>query len=173
MFSLSDILLTLEASTYKHIRGWHFFSDRISLYSLEEIQFISPVEAQVASDLWPVRLLGVPGHEESMTGRARTTTKTLVVLCMRVKLPASVSYLKAKTRLWQSCRRRFQEEASLKLNKQPTSLPERRLIEQPPPEKKPKWSSVLGAVLRGILIWMPRLWKVVEIIFGWFNPPPS
>ncbi|MDC0660594.1 hypothetical protein N6L27_21530 [Leisingera sp. SS27] len=69
--------------------------------------------------------------------------------------------------------RRFQEEASMKQERQTTSLPGRRLIEQPPTEKKPKWSSILGTVLRGILIWMPRLWKVVEIVSGWFTPPPS
>ena len=47
-----------------------------------------------------------------------------------------------------------------------TSLPERRQMERPPPEKKPKWSKFLGAAFRGILIWVPRLWKLVELIFG-------
>lgn len=54
-----------------------------------------------------------------------------------------------------------------------TSLPERRQMEYPPPEKKPKWSKVLGTVLRGIFIWMPRLWKAIETILGWFSHPPS
>lgn len=54
-----------------------------------------------------------------------------------------------------------------------TSLPERRLKEHPPPEKKPKWSKLLGIVFRGILIFMPRLWKVIEHIYGWFSEPPS
>ena len=61
----------------------------------------------------------------------------------------------------------------MKQERQTTSLPGRRPIEQPPPEKKPKWSSILRMVLRGILIWMPRLWKVAEIVFGWFTSPPS
>jgi len=61
----------------------------------------------------------------------------------------------------------------MKLKKHNTNLSGRRLIEQPPPEKRPKWSSILGMVLRGILIWMPRVWRVIEIIFGWFIPPPS
>lgn len=52
-----------------------------------------------------------------------------------------------------------------------TSLPERRQKEHPPPEKKPKWSKFLGTVLWGILVWMPRLWRVLEVIVGWFNPP--
>jgi len=50
-----------------------------------------------------------------------------------------------------------------------TSLPERRQMERPPPEKRPKWFKFLGAAFRGILIWIPRLWKVIEIIFGWTN----
>lgn len=54
-----------------------------------------------------------------------------------------------------------------------TSLPERRLIEHPPPEKKPKWSKILGMMFWGILIWMPRLWKIMEAIVKWFNQPPS
>ncbi|WP_417592660.1 hypothetical protein [Parasphingorhabdus sp.] len=59
----------------------------------------------------------------------------------------------------------------MKNSEQITNLPERRLKEHPPPEKKPKWSKFLGMVLRGILIWMPRLWKVIEIIFGWCGRP--
>ena len=54
-----------------------------------------------------------------------------------------------------------------------TSLPERRLKEHPPPEKKPKWSKFWLLVLRGILIWLPRLWKVIEIILGWISRPPT
>jgi hypothetical protein len=54
-----------------------------------------------------------------------------------------------------------------------TSPSERRLKEHPPPEKKPKWSKFLGKVLRGILIWVPRIWKVVEIIYGLIDRPPS
>ncbi len=54
-----------------------------------------------------------------------------------------------------------------------TSLPERRQMERPPPEKKPKWSKFLRAAFRGILIWGPRLWKIIEFIFGWLNGPPS
>jgi len=61
----------------------------------------------------------------------------------------------------------------MKYEKLNTNLSERRQMEYPPPEKKPKWSKILGTVLRGILIWMPRLWKVIEIIFGWFSQPPS
>lgn len=56
---------------------------------------------------------------------------------------------------------------------QKTNLPERRLKEHPPPEKRPKWSKFLGMALRGILIWMPRLWKAIECIFGWLSGPPS
>ena len=54
-----------------------------------------------------------------------------------------------------------------------TNLPERRQMEHPPPEKKPKWSKLLGTVFRGILIWMPRLWKVIDFIFRWVSEPPS
>lgn len=61
----------------------------------------------------------------------------------------------------------------MKNSKRTTSLPERRQMGHPPPEKKPKWSKILGTVLRGILIGMPRLWKVVETIIGWFSGPPS
>ncbi len=57
----------------------------------------------------------------------------------------------------------------MKHEKLNTSLPERRQMEHPPPEKKPKWFNFLGMVLRGILIWMPRLWKFIETIFGWFS----
>lgn len=81
--------------------------------------------------------------------------------------------LKSKMRLWQFRRWRFQKEVSMKTGKSNTSLPERRQKEHPPPEKKPKWSNILGAVLWGILVWMPRFWKVLEIIFGWFSRPPS
>lgn len=61
----------------------------------------------------------------------------------------------------------------MKNAKQHTNLPERRQMERAPPEKRPKWFKFLGAAFRGILIWLPRLWKVIEIIFGWFNLPPS
>jgi len=61
----------------------------------------------------------------------------------------------------------------MKIEKLSTNLPERRQNEHPPPEKKPKWYKVLGIVLWGILIWMPRLWKVIEIIFGWLSRPLS
>lgn len=50
-----------------------------------------------------------------------------------------------------------------------TNLPERRQMERPPPEKKPKWSKYLGMALRGTLIWVPRLWKIIDLVFGWFN----
>ena len=60
----------------------------------------------------------------------------------------------------------------MKNSKRTTSLPERRQMGHPPPEKKPKWSKILGTVLRGILIGMPRLWNV-ETIIGWFSGPPS
>lgn len=58
-------------------------------------------------------------------------------------------------------------------SKRITSLPERRQMGLPPPEKKPKWSNFLGMVLRGVLIWMPRLWKAVETVVGWLSGPPS
>lgn len=61
----------------------------------------------------------------------------------------------------------------MKNEKLDTNLPERRQKEHPPPEKKPKWSKILGMVFLGILIWLPRLWKVIEIIFGWLSKPPS
>jgi hypothetical protein len=57
----------------------------------------------------------------------------------------------------------------MKFDKRNTSLPERCQREYPPPEKKPKWSKLLRMVLLGVLVWMPRLWKLLEIIFGWFN----
>lgn len=60
----------------------------------------------------------------------------------------------------------------MKNEKLNTSMPERCQNEHPPPEKKPKWSKLLGTVLWGVLIWMPRLWKAIEIIFGWFSRPP-
>lgn len=47
-----------------------------------------------------------------------------------------------------------------------TSLPERRPMEHPPPEKRPKWSFLLRMVLRGFLIWLPRLWELIEGLFG-------
>ena len=47
-----------------------------------------------------------------------------------------------------------------------TNLPERRQMERGPPEKRPKWFKFLGAALRGTFIWVPRLWKIVEFIFG-------
>ena len=50
-----------------------------------------------------------------------------------------------------------------------TNLPERRQMERPQPEKKPKWSKYLGMALRGTLIWVPRLWKIIDLVFGWFN----
>lgn len=60
----------------------------------------------------------------------------------------------------------------MKYSKENTSLPERRPKKHPPPEKRPKWSKLLGMVLRGILIWMPRLWKVLEILPGLNSRPP-
>lgn len=54
----------------------------------------------------------------------------------------------------------------MKHSDQNTNLPERRPMEHPPPEKRPMWSFLLGTVFRGILIWLPRLWKVIEILFG-------
>ena len=54
----------------------------------------------------------------------------------------------------------------MKNSDQITSLPERRPMEHPPPEKRPKWSILLGTVFRGILLWLPRLWKVVEFLSG-------
>lgn len=60
----------------------------------------------------------------------------------------------------------------MKYSEQNTNLPERRPKKHPPPEKKPKWSKLLGAVFRGILIWMPRLWKVLEFLWDFsFRPP--
>ena len=52
-----------------------------------------------------------------------------------------------------------------------TNLPRRRQMEQPPPEKKPKWQKLLRAALQGILIWLPRSWRLIEIIYGWFVSP--
>jgi len=54
-----------------------------------------------------------------------------------------------------------------------TNLPKRRLIEDSIPEKKPKWCKILGMIFWGILIWIPRLFKVIEAIENWFNQPPS
>ncbi len=57
----------------------------------------------------------------------------------------------------------------MRSDKKLTSLPERCQKEHSPPENKPKWSKILRVVLLGVLVWMPRLWRILEIIYGWFN----
>ena len=52
-------------------------SDRISLYNLEEVQFISPVEAQVASDLWPAQAPRRPRTREDHDGTSQDHNEDL------------------------------------------------------------------------------------------------